>query len=128
LRVPSGGPPTPTQIRRSAPRRYARRPRSHSIRCAIRGSPAALARRAERFDPENPESFRLLTNSLRRTSRYRALERMLWRKLTSATPDGVVCRASLDELVALYQGPLGRPEIAAGLRRMYVGTQPRVAG
>jgi len=92
------------------------------------GLAAALARRAERFDPENPESFGLLANSLRRASRYRALERMLWRKLTSTTPGGAVCRASLDELVALYQGPLARPEIAAALGRMQLSPEPRVAG
>jgi hypothetical protein len=82
------------------------------------GLAASLARRAERADPEHPGAVGLLALSLRRGARYSALERLLWRQLAdeqdAAAPRYV---RALDELIALYDGPLGRPDTARVLRR-----------
>lgn len=88
------------------------------------GLAAAYARRAERLDPDDPATIGLLASSLRRASRYRALERLLWRKLASAEPEAPGTAATVTELIALYSGPLARPEIAQGLRRMHLSPSP----
>lgn len=80
------------------------------------GLAASLARRAERVEPGSAAGLGLLATALRRQSRYRALERLLWQRLTDGAPEALERRA-LDELIRLYEGPLDRPEIAAALRR-----------
>jgi hypothetical protein len=80
------------------------------------GLAASLARRAERVEPGSAEGLGLLATALRRQSRYRALERLLWQRLTDAPPEALERRA-LHELIQLYEGALDRPEIAAALRR-----------
>jgi hypothetical protein len=80
------------------------------------GLAASLARRAERVEPGSAEGLGLLATALRRQNRYRALERLMWQRLTEASSAALERRA-LDELVQLYEGPLGRKEIAAALRR-----------
>jgi hypothetical protein len=79
---------------------------------------ASYARRAEKLDPQNAESVGLLATSLRRASRFVALERLLWRHLAEGAPHGPSYARALDELIALYAGPLKRPEIASALRGM----------
>jgi hypothetical protein len=79
---------------------------------------ASYARRAERLDPQNAESVGLLATSLRRAARFVALERLLWRRLSEGEPPSTGYQRALDELIALYAGPLKRPEIAGALRRM----------
>jgi hypothetical protein len=81
------------------------------------GLAASFARRAEKLDPQNTDAFGLLASSLRSASRFRALERMLWRRLGSADPEEEDYRRALEELIALYQGPLKRMEIAVALQR-----------
>lgn len=79
---------------------------------------ATYARRAERADPTSAESVGLLALALRRAARYRALEQQLWRKLAEdGEPDAARERA-FDELLALYEGPMSRPEQARALRRL----------
>jgi tetratricopeptide (TPR) repeat protein len=80
---------------------------------------ASYARRAERLDPNDAEAVVLLALSLRRAERYRALERFLWRRLATDPAEGAAgYERALQELLNLYQGPLRRPEIASGLRRI----------
>ena len=81
------------------------------------GLAASFARRAEKLDPQNEATFGLLASSLHRASRFRALERMLWRRLGSANPTEGEYQRTLEELIALYQGPLKRVEIASALQR-----------
>jgi hypothetical protein len=77
---------------------------------------SSYARRAERLDPSNAESVGLLATTLRRASRFGALERVLWRKLADGDRNGEPYRRALDELIALYEGPLERPEVGRALR------------
>jgi hypothetical protein len=79
---------------------------------------ASYARRAERLEPENADAVGLVASSLRRTSRFRALERMLWRRLSSTESSSGSYQRALHELIDLYAGPLKRPEVAEALRRM----------
>jgi hypothetical protein len=79
---------------------------------------AALARRAEKLDPGNPDAVGLVAMALRRGARYSALERLLWQRM--ADQDGPATpgfERSFEELLALYEGPLHRPETAKVLRR-----------
>ena len=80
------------------------------------GLAASFARRAEKLDPENTATFGLLASSLRSASRFRALERMLWRRLGSGDPAAEDYQRALEELIALYGGPLKRTEIAVALQ------------
>jgi hypothetical protein len=85
------------------------------------GLAAALARRAERLDPGNLETVGLMALALRRAARYSALERFLWKRLAELDgPNADGYRGTFDELVALYDGPLRRPETARVLRRAFV--------
>jgi hypothetical protein len=77
---------------------------------------SSYARRAERLDPTNVESVGLLATTLRRASRFVALERLLWRKLADSDRNAATYRRALDELIALYEGPLERPEVGRALR------------
>lgn len=82
------------------------------------GLAASFARRAEKLEPQNAATFGLLASSLRSASRFRALERMLWRRLGSADSDEGDHQRALEELITLYQGPLKRAEIATALQRL----------
>jgi hypothetical protein len=77
---------------------------------------SSYARRAERLDPGNAESVGLLATTLRRASRFVALERLLWRRLADGDRKAETYRRALDELIALYEGPLRRPEVGRALR------------
>ncbi|MFW6052185.1 MAG: hypothetical protein ACODAU_13485 [Myxococcota bacterium] len=79
---------------------------------------AGLARRAERSDPRSAESVGLLAIALRRATRYRALERQLWRKLAEEAEDSPAYERAFDELIRLYEGPMRRPAQGAVLRRL----------
>jgi len=81
------------------------------------GLAASFARRAEKLDPQNTATFGLLASSLRSASRFRALERMLWRRLGSGELTDSEYQRALQELIALYHGPLKRMEIAVALER-----------
>jgi hypothetical protein len=79
---------------------------------------AAFARRAERLEPGNQEAVSLIALTLRRSARYSALERFLWQRLADfESSDGQAFSRAFDELIALYDGPLRRPETARVLRR-----------
>jgi hypothetical protein len=85
------------------------------------GSPslaASYARRAERLDPQHPDAIALVASTLRRAARFRALERLLWRRLADAEHADAASQRALQELQSLYEGPLRRPEIARALRRL----------
>ncbi len=88
---------------------------------------ASYAYRAERIEPGDAGAVAFLAAALRGASRYRALERFLWQRLAAAGADATAGRAiALGELIALYEGPLRRPEIAAGLRMITsAGSGPR---
>jgi hypothetical protein len=79
---------------------------------------ASYARRAERLDPRAPDALALLSAALRSAARFRALERLLWRRVAEATPADSSSERALEELMALYDGPLKRPEVARALRRL----------
>jgi hypothetical protein len=79
---------------------------------------SSYARRAERLDPNNAESVGLLATTLRRASRFVALECLLWRRLADGDRSGEPYRRALDELIALYEGPLERPEVGRALRAL----------
>ncbi|MDH5673893.1 MAG: hypothetical protein OEZ06_17175 [Myxococcales bacterium] len=82
------------------------------------GLAASYARRAERLDPLDPASVGLRAAALRRASRFRALERFLWRKLAEDEPGAAGYERAYEELLSLYDGPLRRPETAQALRRL----------
>lgn len=79
---------------------------------------ASYARRAERLDPQAPEAIALLSAALRSATRFRALERLLWRRLADSIPADPAAERALEELLSLYEGPLRRPEVARALRRL----------
>lgn len=78
---------------------------------------ASYARRAERLEPHDPAAIALLSMALRSATRFRALERLLWRRLADASSPDAAAERALQELLSLYDGPLRRPEIARALRR-----------
>lgn len=78
---------------------------------------ASYARRAERADPDDAESVGMLARVLRRATRYRALEKLLWRRLADDKRGDAWDRA-FDELLSLYEGPLRRPAQARVLRKL----------
>jgi hypothetical protein len=82
------------------------------------GLAASFARRAEKLEPQNTATFGLLASTLRSASRFRALERLLWRRLGSADPAAEDYQRALDELITLYEGPLKRAEVAVALQRL----------
>jgi hypothetical protein len=80
---------------------------------------AALARRADRLEPGNLETVGIMGLALRRGARYAALERFLWKRLAELEePAAQGSERVFDELIALYEGPLRRPETALVLRRL----------
>jgi hypothetical protein len=79
---------------------------------------ASYARRADRLDPEDPGTLALLSTALRAAARFRALERLLWRRVADAEPFGEAAERAVQELLSLYEGPLNRPEVARALRRL----------
>ncbi|MFI5306902.1 MAG: hypothetical protein ACHQ53_06110 [Polyangiales bacterium] len=82
------------------------------------GLAASYALRAERLDPEDAQAVGLLAIALRRATRYHALERLLWRRIAKSDAGAAGHVRALEELIGLYDGPLRRPEVAEGLRRM----------
>ncbi|HEY2734514.1 MAG TPA: hypothetical protein VGI70_11050 [Polyangiales bacterium] len=84
------------------------------------GLAAAFARRAARLEPGNSDAVSLLALALRRSARYSALEQFLWQRLSDLdVADAAAFDRAFEELVALYAGPLRRPETARVLRRLY---------
>jgi hypothetical protein len=79
---------------------------------------ASYARRAEQLEPQHPAALGVLSQALRQGAKYQALERMLWRWLSEEPADSASYQRAFDELVALYDGPLNRPEIVVALRRL----------
>lgn len=81
---------------------------------------ATYARRAEKLDPSSPEAIPLIAATFIRSRRYRALEKLLWRRL-EATPDWGSDSAEqlVTELCRLYEGALRRPAQASALRRLW---------
>jgi hypothetical protein len=79
---------------------------------------ASYARRADRLEPGNADGVGLVASTLRRASRFRALERMLWRRLATDEPSAASHQRVVRELIDLYAGPLNRPEVAEALRRL----------
>ncbi len=77
---------------------------------------ASYALRSERLHPPDAEAVGLLAAALRKGEKYRALERILWRHLASNDGSAPAYQRSFDELLSLYEGPLGRPEAAKVLR------------
>ena len=82
------------------------------------GLAASYARRAERMDPEDSAVVSVLSRAMWRRARYRALERLLWKRLARTGMHGPSANAAIKELVGLYRGPLRRPEIADGLEHL----------
>ena len=80
---------------------------------------ASYARRAERLDPGDAAAVGLRAVALRRATRFRALERFLWRRLADDENEaGPGYARAYQELISLYEGPLKRPEMATALRRL----------
>jgi hypothetical protein len=92
------------------------------------GLAASYARRAERLDPRDGEAVGLLASALRQAARFRALERLLWRRLGEGEPSDAGHERALRELISLYEGPLKRPEIATGLRKLAAGPASKATG
>lgn len=84
---------------------------------------ASYARRADRLDPSAPEAIALLSAALRRASRFRALERLLWRRVADGGETDPTAERALQELLSLYDGPLRQPEVARALRRLRAATE-----
>lgn len=90
------------------------------------GLAASLARRADAAAPHDPDGVRLLARAMRGAERYRALERLLWRRLDAGPPPE---EAALlwEELLSLYDGPLRRRAQARVLRGL-LGHEPGARG
>lgn len=71
-------------------------------------------RAAVRAMPSYLEAFDVQIRSLKSLGRHRTLERILWRRLAQGRIEDI----ALDELIALYEGPLGHHHRAIALRRM----------
>lgn len=84
---------------------------------------ASFARRAERLDPGDPQAIVLLSAALRSATRFRALERLLWRRVADAPEADASAARALEELLSLYEGPLKQPEVARALRRLRAATE-----
>jgi hypothetical protein len=84
---------------------------------------ASYARRAERADPDDAAAVRVLSLTMREAGRLRALERLLWRRLAQV-PQGAAFTRTFEELIALYAGPMKRPDRAVVLRRLRSGSIP----
>lgn len=77
---------------------------------------ASYALRAARVDPDHSQAVVLLARALGRARRLPALERVLWRRLDG--PRGNAWDAAFDALLALYEGPLRKPERSRALRKL----------
>lgn len=77
---------------------------------------ASCAKRAVRADPDDAEALDAVIGALEAAGRERALERFLWRRLQG--PTGPAYDRAFEKLLALYDGPLRRPERAAALRAL----------
>ncbi len=77
---------------------------------------ASYAKRASRAAPDDASAVAAVIGALRASGRHRALERYLWRRLQG--PTGEAYDRAFEELLALYEGPLRRPERAAALRAL----------
>lgn len=89
---------------------------------------ASCALKAEKQDPGDAEAIAVLSVSLRRASRLRALETILWRRLAhEEQARGPAYERAFRELVELYDGPLRKPERAEVLRRLSAAAQERHA-
>ncbi len=78
---------------------------------------ATFAARAERADPSDPASLATLASAFRGANRFRALEKLLWRRLAAEPdPQSESYERAFQELLDLYEGPLRRKEQAKVLR------------
>lgn len=88
------------------------------------GLAAAFARRAEREDPSNEEGLSLLARTMRSANRHQALSKLLWRHLADEPLDSPRAERLMNELFALYEGPLRRPAQAKVLRALWAARKP----
>ncbi len=82
------------------------------------GLAASFARRADRADPSSSEGLKLLARAMRQSERYRALERLLWRRLAEVELGTSRSGDLFDQLFELYEGPLRRSAQAKVLRTL----------
>lgn len=75
---------------------------------------ASYARRALKIDPHDTESVDVVAAAMVRAKRYRALEKLLWRKLDEEGFDPHV----FERLIDVYDGPMRRPEQARVMRKV----------
>ncbi len=80
---------------------------------------AFYARRADRADPEDPASIRVVARAMVRAKRYPALEKLLWTRLADSAPESERFGATFNEILDLYEGPMRRGAQARVLRRLY---------
>ncbi|MEZ4256074.1 MAG: hypothetical protein R3A78_10265 [Polyangiales bacterium] len=80
---------------------------------------ASFAARALSASMDDAEAVELLTKGYRRVRRYRTLEKWLWRCLAHGA--GGAYETAHRELIALYDGPMRRPDWARALRAMRPG-------
>ncbi len=81
---------------------------------------ATYARRADKLDPDAKEAVPLIARAFRRARRFRALERLLWRRLDRMDAlDDSRSSPIVAELITLYSGPLRRPAQARTLERLW---------
>ncbi|MCB9621723.1 MAG: hypothetical protein H6721_08825 [Sandaracinus sp.] len=83
------------------------------------GLAAAYARRAERDDPTHDEVIPLLSRTMRSARRHQALTKLLWRRLAEEPLDSPRADRLMQELVAIYEGPLRRPAQAQVLKALW---------
>jgi len=83
------------------------------------GLAASYARRANRADPDDARNLRMLIDTMRRAGRYKSLEKLLWKRLDAAPLEDERAERLFGELLALYEGPMRRPEKARVLRALW---------
>jgi hypothetical protein len=79
---------------------------------------ASYALRAERLDPEDRAAVGLLSLAMRKSTRLRALEKLLWRRLDSHVVASPAYEEAFTQLNDLYTGPLRAPERARALQKL----------
>lgn len=79
---------------------------------------ASYALRADRLSPGEGAAVGRLANAMRLSSRHRALEKLLWRRIDKHAPTTGAFEQSFEQLVALYEGPMHAPERARALRKL----------
>ena len=80
---------------------------------------ALYARRADKLAPDDEENLSVVVRAFRRARRFRALERLLWRRMDQLEGNTQAQERVLHHIIALYNGPLRRPAQARVIEKLW---------